>query len=112
MLNVVTRIGAILKSLVSLGLETLAIGTEAAKLAAEHLDAFVDELGTHVAPPTQPATVTARLGDVARDLAATGLSVLAVGTEVLKLTTKHLDGFLDDLNERVTGRIPPTPPGG
>ena len=101
MTTVVARIGAIIKALVSLGLETLAIGTEAAKLAAEHLDTFVDDLGANAVTTAQPGTVTDRLGEVARGTAVLLLSTLTVLTEMLKLATKHLDGFLDDLNAKV-----------
>ena len=109
--NVVPRIGAIIKALVSLGVETLAIGTEAAKLAAEHLDHFIDELGRSSEVRVANGTVSERLGDVARDLAVTILSTISIFTETLMLLTKHLDGFLDDLNARVTTTPPaPTPP--
>ena len=104
--NVVARIGAIIKALVSLGLETVAIGTEAAKLGAEHLDGFVDDLGKDTVATNPQGTVTDRLGEVARGLAVTLLSLMAIGTEILKLLTKHADGFLDDLNERVSVRPP------
>ena len=104
--TVVARIGSIIRALVSLGLETLAIGTEAAKLAAEHLDALVDDLGTNAVALAPPGTVTDRLGEVARGLAVTLLSSFAIITEMLKLSTRHLDGFLDDLNERVVPKVP------
>jgi len=107
MTTVVARIGSIIKALVSLGLETLAIGTEAAKLGAEHLDGFVDDLGKDTVATNPQGTVTDRLGEIARGLAVTFLSAVAIGTEMLKLSTKHLDGFLDDLNERITGKTPP-----
>lgn len=114
--NVVMRIGTIFRVLVSLSVETLAIGTEAAKLAAEHLDHFVDELGKNTEVVIAHGTVSERLGYVARDLSTTVLSLLSIITEVLMLLTKHADGFLDDLNARVTTTpsastsTPPLPP--
>lgn len=43
-MTITQRVGAVAKGLISLMLEIMAIGTETAKLAAIHLDAFVDEL--------------------------------------------------------------------
>ena len=47
---VTTRIGNLVRSLVSLVLETLAIGTETIKVAAVHLDGFLDDLNEEVKP--------------------------------------------------------------
>ena len=42
------RFADVVKGLTSIALTALSIGTEAVKLAAEHLDAFVDDLNTKV----------------------------------------------------------------
>ena len=109
-LNVVARVGSIIRILVSLGVETLAIGTEALKLAAEHLDSLVDDLGKDTQVVIAQGTVSERLGYVARDLSVITLSTLGIFTETLKLLAQHLDGFLDDLNAKVTTTPPTTSP--
>ena len=108
-MTVVTRIGNILKLVVSLLLGLLAVFTEAAKVAAAHLDAFVDDLGqSEIAKPE--GTVTNRLGEITRGVGIMLLSVVAIGTEILKLFTKHLDEVLDELNEKLTvNKIPKVP---
>lgn len=107
--SVITRLGVIIRALVSLGLETLAIGTEAAKIGAEHLDAFLDDLnaGNSLASQAPDGPVTARIGEVARMLASVSIEALALFTETLKTLTVHLDGFLDDLNQRMGTPRPP-----
>ena len=46
-------------------------------------------------------SVVSRLGEIVRQLAHTGLEVVAIFTETLKLAAEHLDGFVDDLKDKV-----------